>query len=133
VIDPLPSYDGEFITAEELMRTIKEAEAAGCVDQDDKPILTILDLKTDNFLQEGTPSPGIRTECPTIRAWFDDLSDEAVRNRIPRDGMVVTVTETGNRDQCVMRYLSKFGYTNIAGLQFGMRKWIKNDFPVTTP
>ncbi|WDP88404.1 MAG: hypothetical protein HUN04_01035 [Desulfobacter sp.] len=50
---------------------------------------------------------------------------------LPRFGMLVTITETGNRDSFAIRHLSRFGITNIAGLKFGMRDWIKKRFPIT--
>ena len=40
------------------------------------------------------------------------------------------MTETGNRDMFVMKYLYRYGYTNIKGLEFGMRGWIKSNYPV---
>ncbi|MBL7225660.1 MAG: rhodanese-like domain-containing protein [Desulfobacteraceae bacterium] len=53
-----------------------------------------------------------------------------MRNQIPNKGLVVLVCETGNRDWAALRYLYKWGYTNIVGLRFGMRGWIKSDYPV---
>jgi len=51
-------------------------------------------------------------------------------NSVPRAGLVVTITETGNRDSFLIRYLYKFGNVNTKGLQFGMRGWLKADYPV---
>lgn len=61
--------------------------------------------------------------------FLDDLLDESTRKTIPRTGLVVIVTETGNRDEFAIRYLSQFGYDNIVGLKFGMRDWIKQRYP----
>jgi hypothetical protein len=37
--------------------------------------------------------------------------------------------ETGNRDIFAMKFMYKYGYTNIVGLNFGMRGWIKPGYP----
>lgn len=60
---------------------------------------------------------------------LDDLLSEEVRKMIPKVGEVITITETGNRDEYAIRYLSQFGYTNIKGLKFGMRGWLKQRYP----
>jgi len=44
--------------------------------------------------------------------------------------LVVTLTETGNRDDIAIRYLSRFGYDNVKLVEFGMRGWIKNKLPI---
>jgi len=72
----------------------------------------------------------IKTNCKTIHCLLDDFQKPEVRKQIPKKGLVVVISETGNRDWAVIRYLSKWGYTNIVGLQFGMREWIKSGYPV---
>ena len=130
VIDPLPQYEGQFITSDELLDFIKKADQSGCVDSENRPLLTILDLRNENFLSTQAAMPSIETRCKTIAALLDDLPNPEIRQQIPSQGVVVTVTETGNRDIFVMKYLYKFGHKNIKGLRFGMRGWIKLDYPV---
>jgi len=133
VIEPLPEYDVGFITAKELKQQVDLAEKSSCRTAGDKPIFTLLDLRTER-IPEGLESPlVIRTCCTTITGYLDDLMNEEFRKNIPRDVPVYLVTETGNRDLFAARYLSKFGYTNVVGLQFGMRGWIKADYPMAMP
>ncbi len=129
-IDALPEYNGKFINADELLKEIQAAEKANCMDADGQNLLTILDLRTEHFLPTEHPIPDIHTACPTLHSLLDDLIQPDARARIPRIGRVVTISETGNRDIFAMRYLSKFGYTNIVGLEFGMRGWIKLNHPI---
>ena len=131
VIEQLPVYEAKFITADNLVEQLKQAQEAGtCIDSHGKPFITLLDLRTDNFVETDVPVSSIKTNCPVSKHLFDDLSNPEVRERIPSDTTVVTVTETGNRDREAMQYLSKFGFTNIVGLKFGMRGWIKQDYPI---
>ena len=132
VIEPLPKYEFQFITSEDLLTTIKQAEAENCRDQNDKPFLTILDLRTEHFLNPDKPLSYIESNCATINSLFDELANSEVRGQIPKEGLVVTITETGNRDKFAMQFLFKHGYTNVMGLQFGMRGWIKQNYPQTT-
>jgi rhodanese-related sulfurtransferase len=81
-------------------------------------------------LDTGVDILAIETNCNTIKCLLDDLSDPEVRSSIPKEGTVIIICETGNRDIIAMRYLHKFGYDNIFGLRFGMRGWIKLDYPV---
>lgn len=71
----------------------------------------------------------MKSRCGTVHCLFDQLAEDAVRRQVPRDGLVATITETGNRDGLAARYLSRFGYDNVVGLQFGMRGWIKLNYP----
>ncbi len=64
---------------------------------------------------------------------LDALRDEALRDQLPRDGLIVTVTETGNRDKIVQRYLSQYGFTNVVGLKEGFRGWVKAGLPLEQP
>ena len=95
-----------------------------------KAMVTLVDYRNENFLKTEKPLPLIKTGCPTIKCFLDDLSDPAVRNKIPKKGLVVLVCETGNRDAVAMRYLHKYGYNNVVGLRTGMRGWIKLGYPV---
>lgn len=128
--EALPDYKGGSITADELLERMRRAEKQDCLDEKGKPILTILDYRTENFLQRDKPIPSIKTSCRTIRSLLDDLEKSDVRGRIPGEGLVVLISETGNRDSIAMKYLYKFGFTNAVGLRFGMRAWIKSDYPV---
>lgn len=64
---------------------------------------------------------------------LDDLREEANRAKLPQTGLIVTITETGNRDKIVQRYLSQFGFTNVAGLKDGFRGWVKAGLPLEQP
>jgi rhodanese-related sulfurtransferase len=129
---PLPKYEGMFITEDELLRAIASADKNDCKDLQNQPLLTILDLRTDNYLEADQPVPDIRTRCKTIKCLLDDLINPDFRKQLPREGLVVTLTETGNRDIFAMRYLYQYGYKNIKGLDFGIRGWIKLNYPVET-
>lgn len=94
--------------------------------------MTLVDLRTEHHVQAGPALAVIKTPCPTVFCLMDDLRKPAVRDQIPRSGMVVTLTETGNRDKFAMQYLAKYGYTNVTGLLFGMRGWIKAGYPIDT-
>ena len=95
--------------------------------------MTIIDYRVEYFLEPQGAVPVIKTRCPTIRCLLDDLQRPEVRAKIPRTGKVVLVCETGNRDAVAMRFLSKFGFTNVVGLTHGMRGWIKLDYPIEIP
>lgn len=132
-IDPLSSYDGSFVSAAELREKIAKADASGCVDDSDTPLLTLIDFRSSLKLSKKKNSDKyrIKTSCQTIMALLDDfIENTALINSVPQEGIVVVISETGNRDLFLMRYLHKFGYTNINSLQFGMRAWLKADYPV---
>jgi len=132
VIEVLPKYKGNDISTEELLARLQEAEAKGCGTTDD-PSLTILDLRTLSSLRKkDSQVPDFKTTCPVHRILFDDLRDQALRDQIPHQGLVVIVCETGNRGNLVMRYLSQFDFTNIVVLEFGMRGWLKAGYPIIT-
>jgi rhodanese-related sulfurtransferase len=99
------------------------------VDASGKPTLTILDLRTERHLEPGQEFPSIKTSCRTLELLLDELQRPEIRDKVPKDGLVVTVTETGNRDIFAMKFMYKYGYTNIVGLNFGMRGWIKPGYP----
>lgn len=128
--------EARFITVDELLALLQSAEHRHCRDANGRPLLTLLDLRTEHHLDAGNKIPptvvDIKTKCPTVFCLLDELQDPRIRGKIPKPGLVVTITETGNRDTFAIRFLSKFGYTNLKGLMFGMRGWIKKDFPVET-
>jgi rhodanese-related sulfurtransferase len=130
VLEALPEYRSSFISAEELLAKIRDAESKDCVDQEGKPLLTIVDYRTETTIDTEAPVRPIETQCNTVVCLLDDLKNPEVRDRIPRQGLVVLVCETGMRDEHAMRYLFKHGYTNVVGLEFGMRAWIKLNYPV---
>lgn len=128
--EPLPKYEGMFITTDELLSAIESADKNDCKDPQNQVLLTILDLRTENYLETDNPVPAIRTRCKTIKCLLDDLINPDFRMQIPHEGLVVTITETGNRDIFAMKYLYRYGYKNIKGLDFGIRGWIKLNYPV---
>jgi rhodanese-related sulfurtransferase len=100
------------------------------MDEKNKAIITFVDYRTQHFLKREKPLASIKSDCTLIKCLLDDLRDPAQRDRIPKQGLVVLVCETGNRDAVAMRYLYKYGYTNIVGLRTGMRGWLKLNYPV---
>lgn len=128
-IHPLPAIDMDFIAADTLKQKLEEAQAKGCTDNHGNPLVTLLDFRNENFLQPENPPLRILSNCRTQALLLDDIRNPQTRASIPQAGLVVTITETGNRDAYVMRYLSQFGFSNIKGLQFGMRSWIKLGYP----
>ena len=128
--EPLPKYEGMFITTDELLGAIESSDKKDCKGPQNQALLTILDLRTDNYLETDQPVPAIRTRCKTIKCLLDDLINPDFRMQIPHEGLVVTLTETGNRDIFAMRYLYQYGYKNIKALDFGIRGWIKLNYPV---
>ena len=130
-LEKLPDVEAKFLTAEELLTKI--ASAGPCQNKNDEPTVTVVDLRTEHHLENVDRPLVIQTTCPTIFCLLDDLQKETIRRRIPKDGLVVTITETGNRDIFAIQYLSKYGYQNIQGLLFGMRGWIKAGYQTQRP
>ena len=131
--DPLPNIDIDYINAIDLYKKITESDSRGCVDASGNPLLTLIDFRSSLKLSmyKGADNYRIKTDCKTIVAFLDDFLDNTeLINKIPQKGPVVSISETGNRDLFLIRFLSKFGFSNISGLQFGMRAWIKADYPV---
>ncbi len=128
VIEALPDYKGRNIASEELLENIKKASVCDCR-QKNKPLLTLIDYRVGR-VNNDLKIRSIKTDCETIIGNFDDFLEKEARQKIPRKGLVVLICETGNRDKYMMRFLQKFGYTNVVGLKFGMRGWIKKGFPV---
>ncbi len=95
-------------------------------------MVTLLDFRNlgASKLKTGSDRFRIKTPCPILTFHVDDLLDnKALRSTIPKDKLVVSVSETGNRDVFLQRYLSGFGFTNIYSLQYGMRAWLKGAYP----
>ena len=125
----LPEYEGKFITTTHLLKMIQKCESNACGNESRPSCLTLLDLRTENMIERDKPIPWIKTTCHTVRCLLDDLRKPEVRENISTDHPVVTITETGNRDIFAMRHLYGFGYRQVYGLRFGMRGWIKMNFP----
>jgi rhodanese-related sulfurtransferase len=130
--ESLPDYEGKFLTVDELLSSISGVGKL-CIDEDNSPKITIIDLRTEHHLEDAKRPLIIKTDCPIIYCLLDDLQHDEIRNQIPTNGLVVTVTETGNRDKFAMRYLYKLGYKNIYGLLFGMRGWLKAGYETEIP
>lgn len=124
-IHRLPEVEVAFIAAGNL----KQALGAACTDSDDAALVTLLDFRNENFLRPDKSLPSIQSNCHTQTLLLDDLKRPEVRATIPRNGLVITITETGNRDAYAIRYLKQFGFSNIKGLKHGMRSWIKEGYP----
>lgn len=131
-VDPLPAYDTQFVSSAELKAKLDMAESSGCRSAAGKPLLTLLDLRTERIPEGGVSPLIIQSSCPTVSGSLDNLQYNHFRVRIPRDIPVHVITETGNRDVYAARYLSSHGYSNIFGLEFGMRGWLKADYPTIT-
>jgi len=128
----LPNYKGKFLTAEELLSEISAVKNT-CINAEGRTRITLIDLRTEHQLKDTKRPSIIKCDCPIIYCLLDDLQNVAIRRLIPKDGLVVTITETGNRDKFAMQYLYKHGYGNIKGLLFGMRGWIKPGYQTETP
>jgi len=130
--EKLPEYEVNFLSAEDVKNKMDVDEKRGCLSADGLPLLTLLDLRTER-VPEGAEAPlVINSICPTISGFLDDLQRADFRNKVPLNSLVIVITETGNRDEYAARYLYKFGYTQVLGLQYGMRGWIKADFPTVS-
>ena len=132
-IDPLPDSKVNFIDADLLMTRITEADEKDCVDKSGQPLLTLIDFRISRTLsaKKGADKYQIKTKCLTVTAVLDNFIDNnnLIRS-IPEKGLTVSISETGNRDIFLIRYLSKFGKTNVLALKYGMRSWLKADYPV---
>lgn len=132
-IEPLPKIPVTFVDNAELLARMEENHRQGCPTNDKENILTIIDFRSSLNLKikRGGDQYRIKTDCQTITATLDDFIDnQELIDSIPKSGLVVTVSETGNRDQFLIRYLHRYGYRNVVGLQYGMRGWLKADYPV---
>ena len=132
-IEPLPEIQIHFIDVEELMTALAEADERNCIDNDGNPLITLLDFRVTEGLSQkmGADKHKIKTNCQTISAPLDDFSNNTqLIQSIPEKGLIVSVCETGNRDVFLIRYLSKFDIFNIRSLKYGMRSWLKANYPV---
>jgi len=128
----MPSYKGPRINAEQLHNKIEAAEAGNCLNADGNPLLTIIDFRAFIHIKKkiGGDRYRIQTNCPVIYAQLDDFIDnKMLLSRVPHQGLVVCISETGKRDNYLQRYLHTFEYTNIVSLEHGMRGWIKAGYP----
>lgn len=132
-INSLPDIEPTFISADRLLKWLTKASTAHCREKDGGAMITILDFRNENFIDAENPPLSIATDCPIQKLILDDLRRPEIREKIPLAAPVVTITETGNRDAFIQQYLSTYGYTNISGLQFGMRGWLKLRYPSRQP
>lgn len=119
------------MTTEDLNDQLVALEPNGCRDEVGNTVLTLLDLRNNSLLGPET-IPQIKTSCPTVWILLDDLTDPEKLSQIPHEGTVVTISETGNRDSFAIRYLVQYGFSNLIGLRFGMRRWLKLQYPTVT-
>ncbi len=132
-ISPLPKTKINAIDVDELMAIVMDADTKNCVDAAGRPILTLIDFRTNQNIidKKGADKYQIKTTCKTIKAVLDDFIDnEKLIQSIPDDGLTLSISETGNRDEFLIRYLSQFGKTKILSLKYGMRNWLKANYPV---
>jgi rhodanese-related sulfurtransferase len=133
-IEALPDVKVGSITAQELLASLQGAQNHQGAEGSTATQVTLLDLRTELHLTDDYTQhnliPIIKYSGKTVFCLLDQLQRQDIRSQIPKQGLVVTITETGNRDQFAIQYLSKFGFTNIKSLMFGMRAWIKEGYPV---
>jgi rhodanese-related sulfurtransferase len=128
----LPEYKGTAISADDLVKKLQQAETSNCIDSNGAAMITLLDFRNLGAQKQKTGGDRyrIKTSCPTLTFHLDDLINNApLRSSIPKKQIVVSISETGNRDLFLQRYLSGFGYTNILSLEYGMRAWLKAGYP----
>jgi rhodanese-related sulfurtransferase len=102
------------------------------MDPKGNPLLTLLDFRViyAQYVKTGGDLFRIRTSCRTITAQLDDFIDnQQLIDSIPLNGKVVTISETGNRDDYLIRFMHAHGHDNLMGLRFGMRDWLKAAYP----
>lgn len=127
---PLPEVTPSYISAKDLWQQLSAAGVRGCRDDSGNPIVTLLDYRTEAVLTPASVKAFIPSACPVLRFLLDDLTDPEKRRQIPSQGLVVAISETGNRDWALIGYMAEFGHSNLVGLEYGMRGWIKADLPV---
>lgn len=127
---PLPEYSVNFVDTDLLHAEMQNMEAVKCRDNKGKVLLTILDFRNANHISSEKTPPQIITSCPVQKLLLDDLLKDDIRMNIPRSHDIITITETGNRDEFAIRYLAKFGFPNLKALKFGMRGWLKQRYPI---
>ena len=125
----LPETEISFIESDGLYSLLQEFDTTGCQSPEGQPLLTLLDFRNANF-DNVDPPPQIATTCPTKRFQLDDVLLPQVRAKLPRQGTVIILTETGNRDEFVIRYLSQYHFKTYKSLKYGMRGWLKKRYPI---
>ena len=131
-VAPLPRAAVHFIDVDSLHSHLLEAEANNCVDNNGEPLLTIVDFRMSHTLQKQMSGDKyqIKTSCQLIKAQLDDFLDNMdLINTLPDSGQIISISETGNRDHFLIQYLAQFNKTNIKGLKYGMRNWLKAGYP----
>ncbi len=131
-ITPLPDYNGPRISPRDLLDKITAAEKTQCRDETGAPLLTIIDFRASVLLKNkiGADRYHVQTRCPEIIAQLDDfLENKALVDRIPEQGLIVCISETGKRDNYLQRYLHMRGFSHIFSLNNGMRGWLKAGYP----
>lgn len=101
-IDPLPETDITFISVDDLLAKINEADASNCEDRSGEPLLTLLDFRVpfQQASKRGSDKYRIKTNCLTITALLDEfIDDQPLIDSIPDTGQVVAICETGSRDK----------------------------------
>lgn len=132
-IEPLPETPVHFIDVDQLRRLLSEADKTNCMDTKGKPLLTLIDFRASrsHSVQKGADRYQIATQCRTISALLDDfIVNSSLIESIPEAGITISISETGNRDTFLIRYLAKYGRLDVQGLKYGMRGWMKADYPV---
>ncbi len=118
------------IESDELYATLKELEPLECRSSEGVPLLTLLDFRNSS-LSKNSSFKKIATSCPTRSYLLDDILLPEVRAELPESGQVIIMTETGNRDEFVIRYLSQYDFKPFISLKYGMRGWLKMRYPTT--
>lgn len=129
---PLPEIKVAFIHVDDLLASLTEADKQNCMDSDGNPLLTLIDFRISHTLQEkmGADKYQIQSRCRIIKAQLDDFIDnQQLIDTIPDTGQVISISETGNRDRFLIQFLSQYGKSNIRGLKYGMRNWVKSNYP----
>jgi len=132
-IEKLPDRKTTFICRDTLFSKINEADKRNCVDEKGKPLLTLLDFRTslNNPVKIGNDHYAISSVCKTIQVELDDfIQKPELISTIPIEGAVVTISETGNRDDYLIRFFYAHKHENVVGLRFGMRGWMQERYPV---
>jgi len=134
-IEALPETTVHLIDVDQLRMLLSEADKTNCVDKKGKPLLTLIDFRAakSHSVKKGADKYRIPTKCLTLSALLDEfIGNNSLIKSIPAEGITVSISETGNRDTFLIRYLSKYCRHDIRGLKYGMRGWIKAGYPVET-
>jgi rhodanese-related sulfurtransferase len=132
-VEKLPEQEATFIEQETLFAIINEADKRNCVNELGSPLLTLLDFRSslNNPVKIGNDHYSIKSTCRTIQVELDDFIDnQKLIDSIPQAGSVVTISETGNRDDYLIRFLNVHKHDNVVGLRFGIRGWMQKRYPV---